>query len=248
MAKCCGNDSEAVPIQSGTGISVTGSGTPADPYVIAAASSDIGAFLRVRDTTSVDLTLLGSGNAQDPFELRATSSLRLSELSDVQDPSGVPIAGESPVYVGTYPTGHWEFGTLPPAPAGSVNVSTGITGTGAAATPIKVNTSGTWGTGALAGLGADTTVGQLVYADANNQLRAAPLPTSSKPAWADIQNKPTSFTPSSHGHVASDIQLVEQRKLDVGKVLGKTITTTTSSSQQPANAAVGDLWFFPKGS
>jgi len=248
MPRGCCDDGEPTPIKAGAGIRVTGSGTTVDPYKITSVSTDIGAFLTVRDTPTVDLTLIGSGNAGDPFELRASSTLRLSDLTDIQDPTGVPLAGESPVYVGTYPLGHWEFNTLPPAPAGSVNVGAGISGTGAAAAPIRVVTSGTWGSGPLAGLGTDTTIGQPIYVDANNALRAAPLPAAASPLWANIQNKPSTFTPSAHTHVASDIAVAEQRKLDAGKVLGKTITTTTTSSSPPANAATGDLWFFPRGS
>jgi hypothetical protein len=242
---CCGSSTGcSCLIRAGAGIEMSGSGTPADPYYVTAKVVDFGAALTVRDTDTVNMTLIGSGTDSDPFELRATSAMRVNDLLDVEDPSGVPAEGESLVYFGTFPNGRWQFATLPPAPAGSVNVASGIAGTGAVATPIRLATSGVWGQGALADLGADSTIGQPTYIDSEGNVRVKPLPNSSSPTWASITGKPTTFTPAAHTHVAADISAAEQLKINAGKINGAKITSTISSTTAPANPATGDLWFF----
>lgn len=49
----------------GTGATVTGTGTPEDPYVVSAALAALG----VTDTTSLDLTLTGTGAPATPYSL-----------------------------------------------------------------------------------------------------------------------------------------------------------------------------------
>lgn len=245
VTKCCGtSNSSTTQVNAGDGIRITGSGTPTNPFVIESDLPDFASSIKVRDTETVNMTLTGSGNVGDPFEIRAESTLRLSQLTDVNDPQGGPSIGESPVWVGTGAAGHWEFGTLPPAPAGAVNVTNGVTGVGSVELPIGVATSGVWGAGSLAGLGTDSTVGLATYIDSAGKLRAKPVGSIS---WASIPDKPTSFPPSQHGHNASDIPLAQQALLNVGKVNGRTIVSTANSSTPPANPAALDLWFFPKG-
>lgn len=66
MARCgCGDSCNCV-VTGGTGTSVTGNGSAANPYVV---STDVN--LDVVDTDTVDLTLSGSGTVPDPFTVEA---------------------------------------------------------------------------------------------------------------------------------------------------------------------------------
>lgn len=241
---CCGQATCACILEPGTGIQVTGSGTPTDPYVIASTVTDLSTFLQVQDTTSVNLSLVGSGVEGDPLVLRAYSTLALTQLADVQDPAGGPSVGEVPVWVGSGSDGHWEFQAPPPSPAGAVNVSTGLEGIGSVGDPIAVAVSGEWGVAPLDTYGGDSTVGLVVYEDSNGELRAQPV---GNPSWSSITGKPATFPPSAHTHVAADI--TDQQNINAGKVGGIRLYSTPNSVTPPSSPtpAAGDLWFFPKG-
>lgn len=236
---CCTPDTMIV--RPGTGIDVSGSGSADDPYIITTTILDFSESLSVRDTSTVDMQLLGSGNPDDPFILSANAAIKMQDIADIVDPAG-PNAGDVPVFL----TDHWEFAPPPANPAGSVNVGTGLTGSGAAATPLQVAVAAMWGSGELAGLGADSTIGLPVYADSTGVLRAKPGTASV--SWTSVTGKPSTFAPSAHTHVAGDISATEQLKLNVGKINGKKITTAMSSSTKPSSPAVGDVFIFPKGS
>jgi hypothetical protein len=57
-------------VQGGPGVTVGGTGSPGDPYVINVGSAE-STSLTVTDTNSVDLTLTGTGTALDPFDIEA---------------------------------------------------------------------------------------------------------------------------------------------------------------------------------
>lgn len=240
---CCTGSGCACIVEAGAGIAVTGSGTPTDPYVIVSTVVDLSQFLRVVDTTSINLTLTGTGTADDPLTLRAASTLKLTELADVDDPSGGPSVGESPVWVGSGSDGHWEFQTPPPAPAGATNVENGLSGIGSVGSPVRIETSGVWGAGALSGLGGDSTIGLEIYVDSNGDIRAEPV---GSPAWADITGKPSTFTPSAHTHTASQITDLSTAG-NAWKVNGIRIFSTDNSVTPPTSPSTSDLWFFPEG-
>jgi len=240
---CCGQSGCACIVQPGSGIAVTGTGTTTDPYIIASTFNDLGQFLRVIDTTSVNLTLTGTGTVDDPLTLRATSTLALTELSDVNDPSGGPAVGESPVWVGSGSDGHWEFQIPPPSPEGAVNVSTGLDGIGSVGDPILVKVSGEWGVAPLDTYGPDSTVGLPIYEDSNGELRAQP---ASSVSWAAITGKPASFTPSPHTHPVSDLTDLSTNG-NAARVNGIKISSTPNSVTPPGSPSTGDLWFFPEG-
>lgn len=240
-----------VVVRGGEGVRVSGSGSPTNPFIIESDLPDYRDILRVRDTTSLNLSLFGNGTIEDPFTLRGDVTVALTDLVDIDDPEGGPLPGEVPVWVGTDSAdGHWEFKTPPPAPAGAVNASGGIIGSGTSGDPLRAAVSGTWGVAPLDTYGADPSVGALVYIDGNGQLRAQPQAatapgggTADSVAWANITGKPTTFPPSAHTHVASDLVLAEQRKLDVGRIEGKRIMVAANA---PTNGvAVNDIWIRP---
>lgn len=205
----CAGSACSCLVTAGTGIAITGSGNPNNPYVITATTSLAGA-LAVRDTATVDMSAVGTGTVVDPYIISAVARVGVRNLIDV-DPADVPVAGDTMSFNGT----RWVFGPPPVAPAGAVNATDGITGTGAVATPLRVATSGTWGTAPL--VGSDSTVGQAIYVDANGQLRAAPLvvgslvinwsqitgePSAFPTTWDTVSGKPTNF-PTTWTSVAS---------------------------------------------
>ncbi len=74
MASRCGcaGSTCACKVEGGAGVDVTGTGTVQDPYVVAITDLEIGDLVEVDDTTTVNLTKLGSGTDSDPIVLSAT--------------------------------------------------------------------------------------------------------------------------------------------------------------------------------
>lgn len=68
MAKCgCAGGTCSCAITAGTNVSVTGTGSTTNPYVV----SSTGTALTVQDSSTIDLTLTGEGTAVNPLLLRA---------------------------------------------------------------------------------------------------------------------------------------------------------------------------------
>jgi hypothetical protein len=106
----CAGASCGCKVEAGTAITVTGTGTAADPYVIVNAGASLGTALQVTDTLTFDMVKAGSGTNVDPIILSGNVTLKLQQLTDVNDPQGGPLNGEVAVYVGTSGSGgHWEF-------------------------------------------------------------------------------------------------------------------------------------------
>lgn len=74
MARCnCSGTTCSCKIVGGYKTTVTGTGTSADPYVIARDTSNdtIAPQVSFVDTTTVDFTILGAGTTADPLLVRA---------------------------------------------------------------------------------------------------------------------------------------------------------------------------------
>lgn len=224
----CGDAGCSCVIKAGSGVSVSGSGSSSNPFVIDAENALFDSF-SVRDTDSVNLTLTGLGTPDNRFVLSADATLKLTALADVNDPQGGPAVGDVPVWVGAGAAGHWEFQPPPAVPAGSVNVGPGIQGTGAAGSPISVKVIGTSSGGPTTGLE--------VYVDSAGNLRALP-PTAQSVDWSTITNKPATFPPSAHTHNYTDI-LNRSSILDVGGVGGHQFYIQTAD---PGAVADGSVW------
>lgn len=195
MARCnCSGNTCNCLVVAGAGIEVSGSGTPANPYLVSLTAPDIGETIRVNDTESVNLTLTGAGTPSDPLTLSAVAYGRLLDLLDVQD-SGGPVNGDVPVWVGGG-SGHFEFQPPPTTPPGAVGTGPGLLGDGSPGNELEVAVSGVWGLEDLADFGADSTVGTPIYIDSAGELRARPQSTATV-TWATISGKPATFPPTT---------------------------------------------------
>lgn len=168
-------------VSAGEGIRVSGSGQPADPYVITAAVTSFSASFQAVDSQTIDLTLTGGGTDTDPFVLSAMATLRLMQLADVYDPAG-PVLGDVPVWNGS------SFTLAPPptVPPGSVNSGPGLSGDGSFANPLTVAVSDTTST---------STNGLAIYVDSAGKLRTV-APVQEAVSWASVTGKPTTFPPT----------------------------------------------------
>jgi hypothetical protein len=219
-------------IHAGTGIVVTGSGTQANPYIIS-SGLDLSRALTINDTPTLNLTLTGSGVITDPFILKGDVTLKLQQLTDVQDPEGGPAVGDVPVWVGVGSAGHFEFRPPPANPAGAANTSIGLTGDGSLANPIKAK---------LVSETAGATTGLAVYVDTAGNLRAT-QPTAQAVDWSTITNKPTTFALSAHTHSAA--QITDPLNLSVGdSVRVGGIRIFVQSSDPTTGMTTGDLRFW----
>lgn len=135
MARCgCAGTSCSCVIQGGNGIEVEGAGTETNPYVISGGGAGGGGgVLTVRDTQTVDLSLLGGGTEANPYLLSADATVALDDLTDVTAPN--PANGNVLAWNGTA----WQ--PVPPttAPVGAIAVGEGLLGDGSAGDPVRLD-------------------------------------------------------------------------------------------------------------
>lgn len=174
MARCgCAGSTCSCLVTGGDHVTVTGIGTEADPYIVAVTlTATAEGMVEVGDTSTLNLTITGSGTLAEPYVITGAVTIALTALSDVDAPEA-PAAGDVPIWV-TTGGGHWEFGPPPTTPPGAVTATVGLAGDGSGGDPLRVNTSGTWGSGVLAGIGSDKTIGAPVYVDDGDLVRTRP--------------------------------------------------------------------------
>lgn len=123
MAKCgCQATQCNCVVQAGPGVTVTGSGTPGNPYVIEA--SDSGNF-EANDTTTVDHTLTGDGSSGNPYELSSTVKISAAP-GNIINVNGDGLVVDCAAVAECIP------------PAGNITLGCGLEGTGAPASPIQI--------------------------------------------------------------------------------------------------------------
>lgn len=125
---CSGASSCSCLIRGGGGVSVTGAGTAASPYVISSASG-----LQVQDSSTIDMSLMGDGSQGSPWVVRGDLTAGLQDLTDVDlsnSTTGYVLARQAD---GTYDL-------VPPATVapGAINVGNGITGNGSSGNPLRI--------------------------------------------------------------------------------------------------------------
>lgn len=129
MARCgCSGGTCSCVVTGSGGITVTGSGTPSNPFVVSG-----GGVLTVADTSTVDLTLSGAGSPGSPYLLTATALVSLDELTDVD-----VAAATTGQVIAKQANGTWIGVPAPTAPPGAITVSGGIEGDGSAGAPLSI--------------------------------------------------------------------------------------------------------------
>lgn len=196
MARCgCTSAACACLVTGGAGIRVSGTGSETNPYVVEAIGSGITGALETTNTSTVSLALTGSGTTASPYDLRATAHVSMTELEDVAA-GAVPAAGQVPVWSGTA----WTFAVPPSTPPGAVSTTVGLLGDGAAANPIRVRTSGTWGTSPLNQMGTNSTLAAPVFVDSAGNLRVLGDVKLSRVTSGTASN-PTNWLDWNDGHL-----------------------------------------------
>ena len=128
MARCgCTGQSCSCLVQGSGAITVTGSGSALNPYVVSG-----GAAIAVLDSSTIDLTLSGDGSGSSPYSLRADATITLGELE------GVSVTGSTGYVLAKQSDG--TFALVPPATAapGTIFVGNGLDGDGTSGDPINL--------------------------------------------------------------------------------------------------------------
>ena len=161
MARCrCLDAACGCLVVAGDGTTVSGTGTPRDPFVVSALASDV--VLQVADTSSVDLSLDGDGTPASPWLLTADSSMAgaitftdSTEVDFTTSGAGTPgdpmvVSAELPLVEFTggmaghvlVQDGTGVFRPAPPptaVPPGAVLTGFGLTGDGSPLAPMRIN-------------------------------------------------------------------------------------------------------------
>lgn len=129
MARCgCQGASCSCVVTGSGGVTVTGSGSAANPYVV---TSDLN--VAVNDSSTVDMVLTGDGSDANPYQITSVATIELDELTDVDtagSATGQVLAKQA--------DGIYRFVAPTTAPAGTIVVGNGIEGDGSAGNPLAV--------------------------------------------------------------------------------------------------------------
>jgi hypothetical protein len=169
MPNCCGGSSCACKLAAGNGITITGSGSVQDPFLIVASNT-----LAPVDNTTFDVSLtpvvLPNGSTEYRIEVKYAPTAKLDDLPDVTAPT--PTNGQ--VLGWDSATSRWTPRAPTTAAAGAVLHDTSLSGDGSAGTPLQVLENPARGLSTVtAGLGlTDTTMRQLVRSFVNSTARS----------------------------------------------------------------------------
>lgn len=177
MACGCGSTCSCRVVQ-GPGITVTGSGTASDPFVVSGAAATP-TVITVTDTPSVDMTITGTGTPGDPYVISSVAAAATPTVIQVTDTASLDLTlTGSGTAVDPYILSGVVLAVAPPAvgcglvanPDGSISADT-LAFSGLTRVPCTDNNEG----GAPVPLApACEAAGQLVYCDAAGNLRTAP--------------------------------------------------------------------------
>lgn len=249
MAKpCCGGVTCGCVLTEGTGVTISGSGTPTDPFEIAADLE-----LEVVDNSTFNLSLVGTGRVDDPYELSVTfaPTAKVADFPDWSDT--VATNGQVPVWNSAL--GQWVPGSGTTAPTGAVSHDSSLDGDGSVGDVLQVRHDPdrftmTWPSGV--GLD-DVGVNQLVrhFPSSAERATADPAPVLNTlsmldtapgkvdywtgAAWAPIEDLPTllggsAFLQLSGAYAGGRVHRIIKR-----------LSVTTGPDGSFAALAVGEL-------
>ena len=189
MRNCqCSGGGCSCRVVPGAGISVSGSGSPTDPFVITATMTSFEGSIIGSSVGPVTIEVNGSGiPLTDPFIITATSRIGVMQLTDVDDPSG-PNLGDTLVWNGAA----FELAPPPSVAPGSVGVGAGLVGDGSLGNELAV---------AVSDDSSTSTDGLAIYVDSAGELRAV-RPSGEGTSWGEITGKPSVF-PSTWDSVSN---------------------------------------------
>jgi len=131
---CCGGASGtcSCKIESGGGVSITGTGTASDPFVLT-----VDASLEGVDNVTFDASVIGAGSELDPyrFEVNFAATAKLDHIPDVEAPT--PTNGQVLGWDNTLL--RWTPRAPTTAAAGSVLSGDGLIGDGSVGSPLAVS-------------------------------------------------------------------------------------------------------------
>lgn len=130
MARCCGGSCSCILV-AGTHISITGTGTAQDPFIVGGDMD-----LEVSDNSTFNLSLAGTGTALSPWVL----SVGFASTASIDDLPDVDLSAKANGRVIGYnsSTGHWEAQAPTTAASGSVSHDTSMTGDGSVGLPLSI--------------------------------------------------------------------------------------------------------------
>jgi hypothetical protein len=125
-------------VTAGTGVSIDGSGSAIDPFVI---SADLN--LAVADNAVFDLTVVGDGSSSDPWTISVAyaSTAKLDNIPDVNAAS--PSNGQ--VLAWDSATSTWHPITAPTAAPGIIQSDNSLDGDGSVGAVLRVHANGARG-------------------------------------------------------------------------------------------------------
>lgn len=203
MARCgCSGTSCSCVVVGDGGITVTGSGSSANPYVVSGGGS-----FGVTDTPTLDLTLTGDGTLATPYLLQGAVTLGLGDLTDVDDTA--KTAGKV-LAVNAGATGY-ELVTAPTAAPGAITSTGGVDGDGSGGSPLTLLLDGGADSGLEQGAGGVKVIG------------AGPADTYS-PIWTGSVSNPAVGNGTLDGRYVEFIHLVW---LNIELIVGTTTARGT---------------------
>jgi hypothetical protein len=183
MARCgCSGASCSCIVKGSGGVTVTGSGSVANPYTVSSSMN-----LITTDSSTVDLTLTGDGSSGTPWNLTAAATVELDELTDVD-----AAAATTGQVLAKQASGQW-IGVAPTtAPTGAINLaaSGGLLGDGSAGNPLSVKLAPSSGlTLSASGLAMSGGGAWTVYNPATKILATTTNPSLGNGTWNAAYNQ-----------------------------------------------------------
>lgn len=233
---CCGGGCGCA-LAEGSGVTIEGSGTLSDPFVI---SADIN--LEPDDSSVFDVSISGTGSPGSPYQV-AVDFAGTASVRDLPDWSGtLPTNGQVPVWNST--TQEYEPGSNTPAATGSVSHDDSLDGDGSPGDILAViHDPDRYTETTVDGIGlTEAGINRLVrrFADSTTRAAADPVPElnsvsvlDTEPGkvdyWSGSEWKPVEEVPSFSGAALLELSGTYTAGNRVARLVRRVTVTTDSS-------------------